>query len=234
MLCNIPNEQLCFHFLVETTAGHQRAWQLGHQPKRLKIQQGKSPVQLRALFDDKIPPLQYQRELALKIAIALLGLHEETWLRDGCTKDTISFFHSANALDYRRPFISTYFENVAKLKALPTSACPGNPRILALGILLFEIHKWKPIELFRTKADLSNDGQVNDFTDFTAVTREAEQLKDCSLDYKEAIQACMRTDSWVRPDDDVSLEDLRVREGLYIEVIEPLKRELNNLFRTKL
>lgn len=133
-------------------------------------------------------------------------------------------------MDFERPFISTYFQNVSMLEALPTHSCHGNPRILALGILLFEIHKWKPIESFRTPDDLSGDGSANAFTDFLVADREAELLDDCSLEYRDAIQACLKT-TWVSAADDVRLDDPRVREGLYMDVIEPLKRELTNLFR---
>lgn len=183
------------------------------------------------MLDSAALSLRYKRELALTMAIALLGLHEETWLRQGCTKETISFFHTSNdKLDFQRPFISTYFEDVAKLGALPTHVSHGNPRILALGILLLEIHKWKPIETFRQNDDLSAGDELNAYTDFLVVDREAEHLDDCSLDYRDAIVACMKT-TWVGTDEEVSLEDPRVREGLYKDVITPLKNEISNLFR---
>jgi hypothetical protein len=95
--------------------------------------------------------------------------------------------------------------------------------------LLLELHKERPIEAYRKPEDLINGAEVNVNTDYTVVDREVKKLKDCSLGYQEAIQACL--DMPWKPTGRISMDDPATRNGVYEAIIRPLEDELKYLFR---
>lgn len=168
--------------------------------------------------------------LALILAYSLLQLCGSPWLNEPFSKEQITFFKSADELDYDRPYISTRFdESTTAAKRPDMNRLHRNPSILSLGILLLELHKERPIEAYRKPDDLINGTQVNVNTDYTVVDREVKKLKDCSLDYQEAIQACL--DMPWKPTGRISMDDPATRNGVYDCIIRPLEDELKNLFR---
>ncbi|KAB8360776.1 hypothetical protein FH972_024510 [Carpinus fangiana] len=228
----IPRE-FCFNMLVEDVQGTPRSWKLRARKKRLCLAHEKPSLSLEDLLNaSSALPLTFKRGLALTVAWSLLGLKEDTWLQEGWNKRSISFFHASDQkLDYERPFLSTCFETQPTTLPGTMLSCHSNPRILELGILLIEIHTGRTIESYRTEGDLS-DGQANAFTDYVVADRVARSLNDCSLDYREAVEACLDT-PWVPKDQDADLSDPRVREGIYTDVIKKLENEYEYLFREK-
>ena len=105
-----------------------------------------------------------------------------------------------------------------------------NLSILALGILLIEIHTERPIESYRSTKDLMNGQDANVNTDLTVADRVAKSLDDCSYNYKRAIQACLDT-PWAAAGQRVSLDDPVIMSGIYEDVIRPLEDEITYLFR---
>ena len=232
----IPRDRFSLQALVEESDGSPQAWQLRPQPRRLHIDHQHSPVTLHDLLS--VPGemklnLRSKRQLALTIALSSLGLHEDTWLRGGWSKKTISFFKAADGtLDNERPFLTTDFTKVDEVQGNTMSLFHANERLFALGVLLIELHVGEPLEVFRTEDDLTN-GEPNMFTDYTVATRVAERLQfECSGNYNDAIQACLNP-QWLPGDQELTLDNPVVRTGLYNDVVHPLREELRYLFRDK-
>ncbi|KAL8750455.1 MAG: hypothetical protein Q9184_006418 [Pyrenodesmia sp. 2 TL-2023] len=103
------------------------------------------------------------------------------WLGTRWGKRQISFFYAAaDTIDNQRPYIATSFDGNDQAVA-DFSLFHHNGSMLALGILLIEIHTGKPIETYRTPKDLSNGTEVNANTDWTVADRVVKSLDDCSL-----------------------------------------------------
>ena len=225
----------CLHLLIEGIEGEQTVRQLRPQPKRLLFLETAPAVSLHSLLLGSIRlPLIVKRRLALILANSLLQFHEGVWKSREWSKGHITFcYESADSLDYRRPYVTTYFDSSdSERKPLDLNTFHRNPSILALGILLIEIHTGSPIESFRSANDLSNGQEVNANTDWTVADRVVKSLDDCSLGYKGAIQACLDT-PWVPAGQRVSLEDPLTRSGVYSDIVQPLEDELEYLFREK-
>lgn len=223
----------CLTFLVEDAGDEPTMWQLRPQPRQATFLESVPAVSLQSLLcNSHHLPLIAKRKLAVILARSLLQLHEGLWLGKDWSKRQISFFYAtADTIDYQRPYVTTRFDG--NDQAGPDfSLFHRNASILALGILLIEIHTGKPIEMYRTPKDLSNGTEVNANTDWTVADRIVKSLDDCSLGYKDAIQACLDT-SWVPAAQRVSLEDELTRNGLYNDVVRPLEDEVQHLFRER-
>ncbi|KAL9038324.1 MAG: hypothetical protein Q9214_005325 [Letrouitia sp. 1 TL-2023] len=208
-------------------------WQLRPQPRQSKLLESVPAVSLQSLlYNSHYLPLIAKRKLAVVLARSLLQLHEELWLGKEWSKRHITFFYAnSNTIDYQRPYVTTSFDGNDQV--VPDfSLFHRNASILALGILLVEIHTGKPIEMYRTPEDLSNGTEVNANTDWTVADRVVKSLDDCSLGYKDAIQACLDT-PWVPAAQRVSLDDELTRNGLYNDVVRPLEDEVHHLFRER-
>lgn len=223
----------CLNFLIKDAGDEPTLWQLRPQPRQSKFHESVPAVSLQSLlYNSHHLPLIAKRKLAVILARSLLQLHEGLWLGEEWSKRHITFFYAnSDTIDYQRPYVMTSFDD--KDQAVPDlSLFHRNPSILALGILLLEIHTGKPIEVYRNPEDLSNGTEVNANTDWTVADRVVKSLDDCSLGYKDAIQACLDT-SWVPARQRVSLDDEFTRDGLYSEVVQPLEDEVHHLFREK-
>ena len=223
----------CLNFLVEQGGDEPTLWQLRPQPKRSTILESVPAVSLQSLlYNSHRLPLITKRKLAVILARSLLQLHEGLWLGREWSKRQITFFYeAADTIDYQRPYVTTQFDG-SDQETPDFALFHRNVSILALGILLIETHTGKPIEMYRTAEDLTNGIEVNANTDWTVADRVVKSLDDCSLGYKEAIQACLDT-SRVPAAERVSLDDEITRSGFFNDVVQPLEDELHHLFREK-
>ncbi|KAI9737417.1 MAG: hypothetical protein M1834_009571 [Cirrosporium novae-zelandiae] len=231
--CRGPTNQ-CLQILVEDYGKSQIVWQLLSLPKRLPIFGATQAESLQTILGRSVKfPLATKRRLAVTFAHSLLQLHESYWLSKEWNKNHIFFFYGASGtLDFQRPYLSTVFteDTAANKQSVDLSRFHRSPSILALGILLIEIHTERLIESFRTGAEQQ---EANGNTDWLVANRVVKRLEDCSLSYRDAIQACLDT-PWIPAGQRVSLEDAATRAGLYQDVIEPLENELRFLFREKI
>ncbi|RPA71267.1 hypothetical protein BJ508DRAFT_232369 [Ascobolus immersus RN42] len=170
-----------------------------------------TPIALRELFNLPRPEISKQRKLALTLTLAysLLQLYEGSWLGSVWDKDHIQFYRdSYGVVDLGRPYIEAAFDQDA-CSASTSLDDPElhhlSPGLLSLGILLIEVHRWKPIEDFRQVTDLI-DGEVTVNTDMLVV------------------DACLHV-PWAKAR--VSLEDQGARDCIYRTIIEPLQSEVN-------
>lgn len=224
----------CLQLLVEDTGNDQILWQLRSIPKRLPKSRVAEAESLQTVLATSTKlPLVTKRRLAVIFAHSLLQLHESFWKNKEWNKNYIFFFYGIDgALDFQRPYLSTAFDTAIDEKKLPLNLnrFHRNPSILALAILLIELHTGKLIETFRTDVETQ---EVNTNTDWLVANRVVKTLEDCSLGYRDAIQSCLDT-PWVSAGQRVTLEDVGTRAGLYHDVIKPLEDELAYLFRENL
>lgn len=231
--CRGPVDQ-CLQLLVEDTGNGEMLWQLRSTPKRLPKSGLSKAESLQAVLEKTIKlPLVTKRRLAVIFAHSLLQLHESYWKNKEWNKNHIFFFYGiSGTLDFQRPYLSTIFDPAINDKQPPLdlNRFHRNPSILALGILLIELHTGRLIENFRTAAEKQD---VNANTDWLVANRVVKTLEDCSLGYRDAIQSCLDT-PWVPAGQRVNLEDVATRAGVYQDVVKPLEDELIYLFREKI
>ncbi|ESZ91986.1 hypothetical protein SBOR_7643 [Sclerotinia borealis F-4128] len=231
--CRGPIDQ-CLQLLVEDTGNDQMLWQLRSIPKRLPKFGAAQAESLQTVLEKSIKlPLVTKRRLAVIFAHSLLQLHESYWKNKEWNKHHIFFFHGiTGTLDFQRPYLSTVFDTAIdeKKPVLDLNQFHRNPSILALGILLIEIHTGRLMENFHTETERQ---EVNANTDWLVANRVVKTLEDCSLGYRDAIQSCLDT-PWVPAGQRVNLEDAGTRAGVYQDVIKPLEDELTYLFREKI
>ena len=221
------NADHCLQLLVEDLELTQRMWRLNWRESQLNYMQAKPAASLDMLLQScAAPSLVERRRLALVLACSLLQLHESPWLSEQWDKNRLHFFYTATGgLDLRRPYISISFDQFPSAGEPPNlDRFHRNPGILKLGILLIEVHKWKPLESFRSPGDLAG-GRPTPNTDLQVARRVVKTLDDCFPTYQGAIEACLGV-PWVHSGSRVSLEDPETRNGLYGDVVEPLEREV--------
>ena len=212
---------------MEDANDQQSLWQLNPIPRQIRFLEAEPPVSLQdLLFRAKMGPVE-KRELALICTYSLLLFHGSPWLSHGWGKSALSFFYKLDGdPDYRRPFLSTRFEDpVRELGGHAGSEVfHRNSNILALGILLIEIFNEKPIESWRNPAEsatVTPSTEAN--TNFMVATRVVRKME--SSPSRSAIEACLMID-WVSAGRKVRLKDLDTRVGFYDNVIEPIQEEM--------
>ncbi|KAL4789815.1 hypothetical protein BDV19DRAFT_394699 [Aspergillus venezuelensis] len=163
--------------------------------------------------------------LGLVVAYSLLLFHDSPWNAIPCDKNKLSFFYkSVDEPDYIRPFITTRFEQGNAQVGQPGSTVfHRNYNIMMLGILLIEIFMQAKIERFRTTKewdDVTPKTEAN--VNLKVAYRVAAKMDDAP--HRAAIKACLEM-AWFPEGQQVLMEDLNVRKGLFMNVIEPLRRE---------
>lgn len=129
-------------------------------------------------------------------------------------------------VDYEQPYITAAMDQIGKSKEPPNKDMfHPYPGILRLAILLIELHFWKPIEIFREEKHLI-DGSPTVNTDLLAATDLVKTSLSCCFDtYRGAIEACVDV-PWVSAGTVVDLEDNDTWNGVFNDIISPLRQEL--------
>ena len=220
----------CLRMLVDD----EKLWHIKSQSKQLSFIESLPSVSLKHLLQTSTKlPLREKRILAVILANSLLQLCESPWFDKEWDTEDISFFYKAtNQIDFKRPYLSTYFQNHPKdddaevmLRIHP------NQSILALGILLLEIQLGKSIESQRSSEDLIDGKTVNVNTDLTTALRLLDDsVDDIYEDYRMAILACLNC-NFVTADQAQDLDDAQFRQAVYDNIVAPLEQELYHGFR---
>ncbi|RPA71785.1 hypothetical protein BJ508DRAFT_419789 [Ascobolus immersus RN42] len=195
---------------------------------------GKDGSTLAELLGKEPPSLLVRREIALTLSYSLLQLHENKCMDFPWDKESIQFFATRDgSSDLKRPYIDmkVSFEKTPAQEDVDPDLLHQNLGILKLGILLIEVHGWKPIEAYRKKEDLKNGVVIPHVTDLnTAIRVLNNQMNDCYPTYKDSVEACLDI-FWSTPGATVSLDDDVTLEGVYSNIIHPLKEELENILK---
>jgi hypothetical protein len=217
----------CAQLLVEDLESSRRIWRLNLREPQLAFLETKPAITFEGMLENyNAPSLIERRRLALTFAYSLFQLHESPWLSRHWDKDSIHFFYqSASVVDLARPYLRATFDDFPSSGELPDlDRFHRHLGILRLGILLVELHKWRPLESFRQESDLI-DGQPTPNTDMLVLKKLLGSLDDCFPTYRGAIMACLNM-PWVSSSSRVSLEDSDTWNGVCVDVLAPLKREV--------
>lgn len=195
-------------------------------------------VSLTALFNrqqellrgESVLPLKGKRVLAVTLASALLPFLETPWLQFSFNHSKIQFFEprqDGEIPDITKPFLA--LEHVPAISARSTDAGDGssaarhvvhpNASVLALGILLCELHYCTPVELMAK--DPHADRNLND--DFYTCLDKLQTLEDdAGVDYYLATKACL-TGEYYPPGEHADFEDVSVQRLFYQNIVKRLE-----------
>ncbi|KAF4992831.1 hypothetical protein FGRMN_6883 [Fusarium graminum] len=235
-ICQSISESLgqrnCLHFALED-GSFQR---LRPQPKTFGSDRISRTVSLSALFSrqqellrgESVLPLKGKRVLAVTLASALLPFLETPWLQFSFNHSKIQFFEprqDGELPDITKPFLA--LEHVPTMSARSSNTSEGpdsskhivhpNASVLALGILLCELHYCTPVEL------MAKDPPKNINDDFYTCIDKLQTLEDdAGVDYYLATKACL-TGEYYPTGQQADFEDVGVQRLFYQNVVKRLE-----------
>jgi hypothetical protein len=233
------DQRLCLSLLFENGLFKR----LPPQPKTFGDSATPRTISLSTLFERQqeivggasVLPLKGKRVLAVVIATALLPFLETPWVQPSFTHSSIQFFQPLNGelpnitkpfLDMRQaPVISSnrpVFGNGQTEQANPYIIHP-NASVLALGILLCELHYCKSIESWQDNPSATRDLNSCFYTSLE-VLKNLEA--DAGVDYYLATKACLQWEYLPVGEPDKSFESAIVQRMFYQNVIKRLESEL--------
>lgn len=237
-ICQSITESLgqrnCLHFALEDGI-FQR---LRPQPKTFASDQLSRTVSLSALFNrqqellhgESVLPLKGKRVLALTLASALLPFLETPWLQFSFNHSKIQFFEprqDGELPNITKPFLALEHVPIISTRSKDTGGESGaskhmvhpNASVLALGILLCELHYCTPVELMAKNPQI--DRNVND--DFYTCLDRLQTLEDdACVDYYLATKACL-TGEYYPLGQHADFEDISVQRLFYQNVVKRLE-----------
>lgn len=237
-ICQSVTESLgqrnCLHFALQDGT-FQR---LRPQPKTFRSDQVSRTVSLSAIFKrqqellrgESVIPLKGKRVLAVTLASALLPFLETPWLQPSFNHSKIQFFEprqDGELPDITKPFLA--LEHVPAISSHNTGngEHPGaskhmvhpNASVLALGILLCELHYCTPVELMAKDPYAARN--VND--DFYTCLDKLQVLEDdAGVDYYLATKACL-SGEYYPLGQHTDFEDISVQRLFYQNVVKRLE-----------
>ncbi|KAF5662747.1 intracellular serine protease [Fusarium heterosporum] len=235
-ICQSITESLgqrnCLHFALEDGT-FQR---LRPQPKTFSSDRISRTVSLSALFNrqqellrgESVLPLKGKRVLAATLASALLPFLETPWLQFSFNHSKIQFFEprqDGELPDITKPFLA--LEHVPTMSSRSDDIANGpnsskhivhpNASVLALGILLCELHYCTPVELM-AKDPPKN---IND-SFYTCIDKLQTLEDDAGVDYYLATKACL-TGEYFPTGQRADFEDVSVQRLFYQNVVKRLE-----------
>lgn len=237
-ICESITESLgqrnCLHFTLEDGI-FQR---LRPQPKTFGSNRTSQTVSLSALFNrqqellrgESVLPLKGKRVLAVTLASALLPFLETPWLQFSFNHSKIQFFEPrrhGELPDITKPFLA--LEHVPIISARGTNSrdtssaskhmVHPNASVLALGILLCELHYCTPVELMAKDPHATRN--VND--DYYTCLDKLQTLEDdAGVDYYLATKACL-TGEYYPCGQQADFADVNVQRLFYQNVVKRLE-----------
>ncbi|PVH92328.1 subtilisin-like protein [Periconia macrospinosa] len=237
-ICQSITESLgqrnCLHFALEDGI-FQR---LRPQPKTFGSDRMSRTVSLSALFNrqqellrgESVLPLKGKRVLAVTLASALLPFLETPWLQFSFNHSKIQFFEprqDGELPDITKPFLALEHVPITSAHSTDTGDSSDtskhmvhpNASVLALGILLCELHYCTPVELMAKDPHVARN--VND--DFYTCLDKLQILEDdAGVDYYLATKACL-TGEYYPLGQHADFEDVSVQRLFYQNVVKRLE-----------
>lgn len=221
------------------------------QPKTFCDSQLPRKVSLSAFFKHQqglrggssVLPLKGKRILAFTLATALLPFLETPWVQPSFDHSKIDFFRpleDGELPDITKPFlsmeqipiISAKMKDTRKIRPELESAkhmIHPNASVLALGILLCELHYCKPVESWQR--DQGTARNVNsDY--YTSLDLLKDLEGDAGVDYYLAAKACLQWE-YLPAGELTSFESASVQRLFYQKVIKRLESEIFKSWRLR-
>ncbi|KAF9774248.1 hypothetical protein IL306_007785 [Fusarium sp. DS 682] len=203
-------------------------------------------VSLSALFKRQqeltggtsVLPHMGKRILAVVLATALLPFLETPWVQPTFNHSNIQFFQPLgedSLPDITKPFLdmkrvpialpnrAVARENEAEMDTAKHMVHP-NASVLALGILLCELHYCKPIEAWQDDPDAS---QTVNSTYYTSLEVLKDLEVDAGMDYYLATKACLQWE-YLPAGEHTAFESASVQKLFYQNVVKRLESEIPN------
>ncbi|KAF5723718.1 hypothetical protein FMUND_1537 [Fusarium mundagurra] len=237
-ICQSVTESLgqrnCLHFALQDGT-FQR---LRPQPKTFGSDRVSRTVSLSAIFNrqqellrgESVLPLKGKRVLAATLASALLPFLETPWLQPSFNHSKIQFFEprqDGELPDITKPFlalehvptISGHNKDNGENPDASKHMVHPNASVLALGILLCELHYCTPVELMAKDPHAARN--VNDDL-YTCLDKLQVLEDDAGVDYYLATKACLSGEYYPlgKPTD---FEDISVQRLFYQNVVKRLE-----------
>lgn len=195
-------------------------------------------VSLSALFNrqqellrgESVLPLKGKRVLAVTLASALLPFLETPWLQFSFNHSKIYFFEprqDGELPNITKPFLALEHVPILPARSTDTGASFGsskhmvhpNASVLALGILLCELHYCTPVEMMAK--DQHTVRNVNE--DFYTCVDKLQTLEDdAGVDYYLATKTCL-TGEYYPLGQHADFEDVSVQRLFYQNVVKRLE-----------
>ena len=251
-ICQCITESLdqrnCLHLLFEDGLFKR----LRPQPKTFGDSQMPRTVSLSALFrrqqelrgGSSVLPLKGKRILAVILATALLPFLETPWVQPSFNHSKIQFFQplqDGELPNITKPFLA--MEQVPIISANKMDTRNGqtepasykhmvhpNASVLALGILLCELHYCTPVESWQNDTETARN--VN--TDYYTSLDLLKNLEvDAGVDYYLATKACLQWE-YFPAGELTSFESASVQRLFYQNVVKRLESEIFKSWRLRL
>lgn len=184
-------------------------------------------------------PLKGKRILAVTLAKALFPFLETPWLQPSFNHSKIRFFQplqDGELPDITKPFLS--MEHIPIISARKADIGDSdsskhmvhpNASVLALGILLCELHYCTPVELMQKGSDAARS--VN--TDYYTSLDMLKSLEvDAGVDYYLAAKACLQWE-YYPPGQQADFESISVQRLFYQNVVKRLEAEIFKSWRLR-
>lgn len=251
-ICQCITESLdqrhCLHLLFEDGLFKR----LRPQPKTFGDSQIPRTVSLSALFKrqqelrggSSVLPLKGKRILAVILATALLPFLETPWVQPSFNHSKIQFFQplrNGELPNITKPFLA--MEQVPIISANKTDTGDGeaepasfkhmvhpNASVLALGILLCELHYCRPIESWQNDTETARNVNTDYYTSLD-ILKNLEV--DACVDYYLATKACLLWE-YFPAGELTSFESASVQRLFYQNVIKRLESEIFKSWRLRL
>lgn len=240
-LCQSITESIgqrnCLHFALEDGV-FQR---LRPQQKTFGSEQMSSAVSLSALFQrqQELPggksvlPFKGKAVLAATLASALLPFLETPWLQFSFDHSKIQFFEprqNGELPDITKPFLALGHVPVMPARSTTDTGDASkhifhpNASVLALGILLCELHFCTPVELMAKQTPASGVPSTRNINDdcYTCLDKLQTLEDDAGIDYYLATKACL-TGEYYPIGQQVEFNDVSVQRLFYQNVVNRLE-----------
>jgi hypothetical protein len=187
--------------------------------------------------------LKGKRVLAVTLASALLPLLETPWLQPSFNHSKILFFQpleDGQLPDITKPFLA--MEHIPIIRAgkktgtnvsssdVSNQSIHPNASVLALGILLCELHHLTSVEHWQKDPDAERNVNTDWYTCLEILkTLEAE----AGLDYYLATKACLHWE-YLPPGQDAAFESETVQRLFYQNVVKRLEAEIFKSWRLRI
>jgi hypothetical protein len=178
-------------------------------------------------------PLKGKRILAVTLATALLPFLETPWLQPSFNHSKIQFFEplqGGELPDITKPFLAMEHIPIISARNEDTGVSSVNSKhmvhpnasVLALGILLCELHYCTPVELMQKDSYAARN--VN--TDYYTSLEMLKTLEvDAGVDYYLATKACLQWE-YYPPGQQADFASVSVQRLFYQNVIKRLEAEI--------
>ncbi|KAE8155310.1 subtilisin-like protein [Aspergillus avenaceus] len=208
------------------------------QPKAFGSGQMSRSISLSALFKlqrESSYGLNFKgkRIMALALAAAFLPFLEAPWLQPSFDLSKIQFFEpmqSGELPDITKPFLTVEYIPTLPARKKDATVNHGNSEqkvhpdvsVLALGILLCELHYCTPVELMQKDSRAARNISTDYYTGVNIL--KSLQL-DASADYYLATKTCLEGE-YYPPGPPTSFESATVQRLFYEKVVKRLEAEI--------